>query len=89
MKHWCRLVAPCGLGVTKQVEGDAGAEVFLGVDAVDCLLPLTVTAVTAFHGVGGRRQSLIVKEREGLFPVGAEEFVESLAELLEAPHPVA
>ncbi len=58
MEHWCCVVAPGGLGVTTPVEGDAGAAGFLGMHAVERLLPLTVRAGAACHGVGGRRPLL-------------------------------
>ena len=78
------MVAPFGLGIAQHVEGDAVTDVFLRAHAVDGFLHLAVTAVAAFHSVGGRRQELIVKECEGLFQVRTEEFLEGLPDLLEA-----
>ena len=84
MEHTCRLVAPFGLGIAPHVEGDAVTDVCLRAHAGDGFLPLAVTAVAAFPSVGGRRQALIVKEREGLFPVGTAEVLEGLPDLREA-----
>ena len=83
------MVTPFGLGIAQHVEGDAVTDVFLRAHAVDGFLHLAVTAVATFHRVGGRRQQLIVKEREGLFQVGTEEFLEGLPNLLEATYPSA
>jgi hypothetical protein len=89
MEHLCRVVAPCGPGIAKHVESDSVADVFPGAHAVDRFLHLAVPAVAAFHGVGGRRPQLLVEEREGLFQIGAEAFLERFADLLEAAHPSA
>ena len=66
MERLCREVASCGLGITKQVKGDAIAQAVPGTPAVDRFLHLAVTAVAAFHGGGGRRQQLVVQAGESL-----------------------
>ena len=81
------MVTPLGLGIAKHIKRDSVADIFPGAHAMDGFLHLAVTTVAAFHGVGSRREQLIVEEGECLFQVGAEEFLEGLAELLEAAHP--
>jgi hypothetical protein len=89
MERLCREVASCGLGIAKHVKGDAIAQAVPGTHAVDRFLHLAVTAVAAFHGVGGRRQQLVVQEGESLLQVGAKEFLKGLAYLLETTDPAA
>jgi hypothetical protein len=89
MEYACRRVTAFGLGIAKHLKRDSVADIFPGAHAVDGFLHLAVTTVAAFHGVGSRREQLIVEEDEGLFQVGAEEFLEGRAELLEAAHPAA
>src|ERR687896_570676 len=76
MEYACRMVTPFGLGIAKHIKRDSVADIFPGAHAVDGFLHLVVTTVTAFHGVGSRREQLIVEEGECLFQVGAEEFLE-------------
>jgi hypothetical protein len=83
------MVTPFGLGIAKHIKRDSVADIFPGAHAVDGFLHLAVMTVVAFHGVGSPREQLIVEEGECLFQVGAEEFLEGLAELLEAAHPGA
>ena len=83
------MVTPFGLSIAKHIKSDSVADIFPGAHAVDGFLHLAVTTVAAFHSVGSRREQLIVEEGECLFQVGAEEFLEGLAELLEAVHPAA
>src|ERR671915_439846 len=89
MEYACRMVTPFGLSIAKHIKRDSVADIFPGAHAVDGFLHLAVTTVAAFHGVGSRREQLIVEEGECLFQVGAEEFLEGLAELLEAAHSAA
>ena len=83
------MVTPFGLSIAKHIKRDSVADIFPGAHAVDGFLHLAVTTVAVFHGVGSRREQLIVEEGECLFQVGAEEFLEGLADLLEAAHPAA
>jgi len=48
MERLCREVASCGLGIAKQVKGDAIAQAVPGTPAGDRFLHLAVTAVAAF-----------------------------------------
>jgi hypothetical protein len=56
MKHFQCLEATFGLRVAKHVEGDTALEDFQGSYSINGLLHLAVSPVTAFNGVGGRRQ---------------------------------
>ena len=87
MEYACRLVPPFCLGIAQHVECNAVADIFSGAHAIDRFLHLARTTIAAFHGVGSRRESLVVEECECLVQVGAAQFLEGLAQLPEATHP--
>ena len=89
MKRSSRLQAALGLGVAKHVHGDALADMRAGADTVDRLLHLAMAAITAFDGVGGRRQQGIIQEGQSLFQGGREQLVERLTKGLEATDSLA
>jgi len=86
MKRVSCLDSAFGLSVAEHVGGDPLADVRGGSDAVDHLLHLAVAPVAALDRVGGGRQQRIIQERQGFFEVGRKQFVQRLAETLEAGH---
>src|ERR671918_142756 len=83
MKHFQCLEPTFGLRVAKHVEGDTALEDFQGSYSIDGLLHFAVSPVTAFNGVGGRRQGFIVQERQCFFQRRREQLLEGFADLLE------
>ena len=71
------------------VQGNPSVDVALGPNAVDVFLHFAVAAVAAFHGIGCGWQQFVVKERERLLQVGREQFLQCLANLLEATNPAS
>jgi hypothetical protein len=79
------LPSALSLGLAEHVHGNSLADVRAGSDAVDRLLHLSVTAVAAFDGVGGRWQQGIIQEGQRFFQGGREQLVQRPAETLERP----
>jgi hypothetical protein len=84
MKRMSGLPSALSLGVAEHVQGDSPADVQAGLDAIDRLLHLSVAAIAAFDGIGGRRQQGIIQEGQRFFQGGREEFLQCLAKALEA-----
>src|SRR4051794_40072590 len=66
--------------VPLQIEGNPAAERSLLANPVDRLLHLPMPTVPSLHDVGGRRQQLVVQERQRLLQVGRLELVQALAQ---------
>ncbi len=78
----------CSL-LTLHVQGDPPIDVSLSPNAVDGLLHFSVAAVAAFHGIGCGWQQFVVEQRQRLLQVGREQFLQRLANLLEATNPAS
>jgi len=76
MKRLSCLPSALSRGVTENIQGDSLADVRAGSDAVNGLLHLSVAAVAAFDGIGGRRQQGIIQEGQGFFQGGREQFLQ-------------
>lgn len=74
------------LQVALHVQGNATTDRLMGTDPIHSFLHLAVATVSAFDGVGRSRQERIIQERQGLFQVGREEFLECLTQVLESSH---
>ena len=67
-----------------EVQGQASLEYLLFAYTVDGLLHLAVAAVAPLHGVGGRRQQLVVQEGQRLLQLGRIQFFNTVVEISPA-----
>lgn len=71
------------LAIAKHVERDPVGDILFRAHPIHSLLHFAVATEATLHGIGGRREQLVVEKCQGLVQVGRAEFVQELPDMLE------
>jgi len=69
------LVAVFGTGFSDHVQGNTPLETDLAPNPVHTLLHLPMATIASLHRIGGRRQQLVIKQRQGFFKMRREDLL--------------
>ena len=81
------LLTAFGLSFTPHIERQTRTDLRLRPHPVDLLLHLAIASVAPLHRIRGRRQQLVIEEREGFLQGRGKELLERLARLFKPQEP--